>query len=335
MKKIKNITILLILFSICYYILNDNILLISFSQSNGEKIITIPKGSANPEVDITKFTAKQWYSPSPITINVNDTVKWINNDTESHTVTSGLGGGMASAATNSKGKPDGLFDSGLFKPGSSYSLKFNKSGTFNYFCTIHPWMEGIVNVNDASVNTKIPTYAVNQNGSKIGKFPLYNLTSDKKIEIGLSWSPMSIKTNEPVSFIIDAFKMPQNTVLHLWSYTFILIQNGKEIYRTNGHTEMGSSAEKYTFSNPGNLTIKIESSQDPRSFMEYNTIVYKNPNSLSSSTSNNNMQNMSKSSSSSSGLINSLTLVYSVYAIIIGLPIALVIIVILIKKRII
>ena len=90
--------------------------------------------------------------------------------------------------------------------------------------------------------------------------------------------------------------------------------------------------EKYTFSNPGNLSIKIESSQDPRSVIEYNTIVYKNPNSLASSTGNNNMQNMPKPSS---GLINSLTLVYSVYAIIIGLPIALVIIVILIKKRII
>ena len=28
--------------------------------------------------------------------------------------------------------------------GDSYSLKFNESGTYNYFCTIHPWMEGIV-----------------------------------------------------------------------------------------------------------------------------------------------------------------------------------------------
>jgi plastocyanin len=334
MKKIEIFTFLMVEIILCCCIASNSNILISFAQDSKNHIVTIPKGSANPEVDITKFTAKQWYNPSPITINVNDTVKWINNDTEPHTVTSGLGGGMASAATNSKGKPNGLFDSGLFKPDSSYSLKFNKSGTFNYFCTIHPWMEGIVNVNDASVNTKIPTYAVNQNGNKIGKFPLYNLTSDKKIEIGLSWSPISIKTNEPISFIIDAFKMPENTVLHLWSYNFILIQNGKEIYRTNGHTEMGSSTEKYTFSNPGNLSIKIESNQDPRSVIEYNTIVYKNPDSLASSTSNNHMQNMPKSSSSS-GLINSLTLVYSVYAIIIGLPIALVIIVILIKKRII
>lgn len=317
---------------LCYCIGNSSNLLISLAEDSKENIVSIPKGSANPEVDITKFTEKQWYKPSPITINVNDTVKWVNNDTESHTVTSGVGGGIASAATNAKGKPNGLFDSGLFKPGSSWSLKFNKSGTYNYFCTIHPWMEGIVNVKDTNTASTIPPYAVNQNGNKIGKFPLYNLTTDKKYEIGLSWSPPSIRTNEPVSFIIDSFKLPQNTPLHLWPYNFILIQNGKEIYRTNGHTEMGSSAEKYTFNSPGNLSIKIESGQDPHSFIEYNTLVYKNPNSSSNST--NNAQNTSNHSSPF-GFINSLTLVYSVYAIIIGLPTALVVFIILIKKGII
>jgi plastocyanin len=291
----------------------------------------IPKGSANPEVDITQFVQKQWYNPSPITINVNYTVKWINNDTESHTVTSGLGGGLASAAsTNSKGKPDGLFDSGLFKPGSSWSFKFNKPGLYNYFCTIHPWMEGIVNVKGEI--TKIPpSYAVNQNGNKINKFPIYNLTTDKKYEIGISWSPLSIKTNEPINFIIDAFKMPQNEPLHLWPYNFVLIQNGKEIYKTNGITQLGSSVEKYIFDSPGKAIIKIESSQDPRSSIEYGTLVYKNPNSASSN-SGSNIQN---TKSSSFGFINSLTLVYSVYVVIMGIPIALVVFIILIKKRII
>jgi plastocyanin len=291
----------------------------------------IPKGSANPEVDITQFVQKQWYNPSPITINVNYTVKWINNDTESHTVTSGLGGGLASAAsTNSKGKPDGLFDSGLFKPGSSWSFKFNKPGLYNYFCTIHPWMEGIVNVKGEI--TKIPpSYAVNQNGNKINKFPIYNLTTDKKYEIGISWSPLSIKTNEPINFIIDAFKMPQNEPLHLWPYNFVLIQNGKEIYKTNGITQLGSSVEKYIFDSPGKAIIKIESSQDPRSSIEYGTLVYKNLNSASSN-SGGNIQN---TKSSSFGFINSLTLVYSVYVVIMGIPIALVVFIILIKKRII
>lgn len=235
---------------------------------------------------------------------------------------------MASAATNSKGKPDGLFDSGLFKPGSSWAFKFNKSGTYNYFCTIHPWMEGIVQVTDT--NVKIPSYAVNQYGNKIGNFPLYNLTSDKKFEIGLSWNPPSIKTNEPINFIFDSFKMPENTPLHLWPYNFVLIQNGKEIYRTNGITQMGSSVETYAFNSPGKLIIKIESNQDPHSFLEYDTLVYKNPNSFK----NTNTVQITLNHSSS-GLINSLTLVYSVYAIIIGLPIALVVFVILIKKGII
>src|SRR5215212_5513531 len=85
-----------ILFILIFYISNESGLAVIFAQTNEEKIATIPKWSANPEVDMTKFTLKQWYKPADITINVNDTVKWINDDTEPHTVTSGLGGGLAS-----------------------------------------------------------------------------------------------------------------------------------------------------------------------------------------------------------------------------------------------
>jgi plastocyanin len=332
MQKFQCFLIFSTLFVLFFYVNSDGkILVVSFAQTNEEKMVTIPKGSANPEVDITKFTLKQWYKPAEIIINVNDTIKWINDDTEPHTVTSGLGGGLSSAATNSKGKPNGFFDSGLFKPNDSWSLKFNKSGTFNYFCTIHPWMEGIVNVKGESTN--IPPYAVDKNGNRIDKVPSYVLSNNKKFETGLSWSPSSIKTNEPINFIIDFFEMPKNTKLHLWPYNFILIQNGKEIYRTTGITQIGSSAVKYAFSAPGNLTIKIENNQDPSSFSQYGTIVYDNPNPTSHNMSGP-MQN-SQAQSSPLGFINTLTLVYSVYAIIIGIPIVLVVFVILIKKRII
>ncbi len=329
MKNIKIFVILILLSTLFFYAnYESKLLVVDFAYASVEKIVTIPKGAANPEVDITKFSQRQWYNPNPITINVNDTVKWINNDTESHTVTSGIGGGLASATTISKGKPNGLFDSKLFKPGSSWSFKFTKPGVYNYFCTIHPWMEGIVDVKGEV--PKIPSYAVKQNGEKINKFPLYNLTSDKKFEIGISWAPKSLKTNEPINFIMDFFKMPQNEPLHLWPYNFILIQNGKELYRTSGITQLGSSTEKYVFNDAGKTIIKIESSQDPRSSIEYGTIVYKNPNSTSSN-SVGNIQN----TKSPFGWINSLTLVYSVYAVIIGIPVALVVFIILIKKGII
>ena len=60
-------------------------------------------------------------------------------------------------------------------------------------------------------------------------------------------------------------------------------------------------------------------------------LVYQNPNASSTSSGNNNIQNPSKSL----GFINPLTLVYSVYAVIIGIPVTVVVVVILIKKKII
>ena len=43
-------------------------------NNNKNIIVTIPKGSANPEVDITKLGPRQWYLPRQITIHTNDTI---------------------------------------------------------------------------------------------------------------------------------------------------------------------------------------------------------------------------------------------------------------------
>lgn len=53
--------------------------------------VIVPKGAASPEVDTIKLMpAHGWYVPSQISVNQNDTVTWINRDTEVHTVTSGI-----------------------------------------------------------------------------------------------------------------------------------------------------------------------------------------------------------------------------------------------------
>ena len=59
------------------------------------------------------------YDPNPITINVGDTIRWINNDGVNHTTTSGN------------------WDSGTLAPGDSHPETFDSPGTFNYFCSIH------------------------------------------------------------------------------------------------------------------------------------------------------------------------------------------------------
>ena len=41
---------------------------------------------------------------------------------------------------------DQKFDSELYNLGESWSFTFDESGTYDYFCTIHPWMIGKVTV---------------------------------------------------------------------------------------------------------------------------------------------------------------------------------------------
>lgn len=327
-----NVLLLLFLFTLSsfygvYFQQSDEPSSFSFSYaqekvSNGT-VVNIPRGSANPELDITNLAPRQWYDPREISVNINDTIKWINNDTEPHTVTSGFGGGLNSLLTNSQGKPDGLFDSGLFSAGNSISIKFNNPGTFNYFCTIHPWMEGIVHVRNMSTN--IPSYPVDQFENRIDDFPLYNFTDDGSVEIGLSWTPVSIMTNEPITFIMDFFEYPENSRLHLWPYNFVILQNDSEIYRTTEITQVGSSTQTFAFGSAGETIIRVESVANKSSFVEFGTVVYENPYNLSTE-----FQNVSNSSSD---LLSPLTLVYIVYVIIIVLPITLVVIIFLYKKK--
>jgi len=75
------------------------------------------------------------YIPSNIVIEKGKQVTWVNEDSAFHSVTSGF-----------YETPTELFDSGHLDPYESYTLTFDESGTFDYFCTLHPWMKGSVSV---------------------------------------------------------------------------------------------------------------------------------------------------------------------------------------------
>ena len=74
------------------------------------------------------------FIPSTVVITVGGTITWENTDTAAHTSSSG---------TPADG-PSGVFDSSLIIAGGSYSHTFDTAGTFDYFCMVHPWMEGTV-----------------------------------------------------------------------------------------------------------------------------------------------------------------------------------------------
>ena len=82
------------------------------------------------------------FIPSTVVITVGGTVTWDNTDNAAHTSSSG---------TAADG-PDGVFDSSLIMAGGSYSHTFDTAGTFDYFCMVHPWMQGTVIVEAEAVH---------------------------------------------------------------------------------------------------------------------------------------------------------------------------------------
>ena len=68
------------------------------------------------------------YHPTIIQVITGTTVTWTNDDDIIHTVTD----------------VGGKFDSDLIQPGSGWKYTFYHEGNYTYFCTIHPWMKGLV-----------------------------------------------------------------------------------------------------------------------------------------------------------------------------------------------
>ena len=73
------------------------------------------------------FVLNYTFLPDTITVALNTTVTWTNEDVVKHTVTA----------------DDGSF-SGLVTQGATFPRQFRSAGTFEYFCAIHPRMRGTV-----------------------------------------------------------------------------------------------------------------------------------------------------------------------------------------------
>jgi len=98
--------------------------------------IKIPSGASDPNAPYFWSEKSTGVTTGEITIYPGDSVIWSNADTAFHTITS----------VTKDGEVDGLFDSGFFTAGKSYTRQFDDLGNFYYFCSIHPYMNGVVHV---------------------------------------------------------------------------------------------------------------------------------------------------------------------------------------------
>ena len=107
----------------------------NFEETNAEieeiikADVVMPTKVSRPGCDVEDIC----YIPSTIVVEKGKSVTWINGDSSFHSVTSGF-----------YGEPTGLFDSGYLDPYQFYTLSFDEFGTYDYFCTLHPWMKAQV-----------------------------------------------------------------------------------------------------------------------------------------------------------------------------------------------
>src|SRR6476619_5233115 len=102
------------------------------SSASGGNSVTISPGSSVP-------SNGKFFVPDTLTVSKGTTVTWTNGDTTLHTVTSGN-----PEAGNSSGTE---FDSSYLAAGKTFQHQFSTSGTFDYYCTLHPYMKAKVVVN--------------------------------------------------------------------------------------------------------------------------------------------------------------------------------------------
>ena len=92
----------------------------------------LANSGTNADIVIVQGASNQgngkFFAPSNFTAKVGQSVTWANKDGATHT------------ATNAPGT---LFDKTLAS-GDTFTFTFTQPGTYQYYCTLHPWMKGTI-----------------------------------------------------------------------------------------------------------------------------------------------------------------------------------------------
>jgi plastocyanin len=109
---------------------------INGTANSGNSTNSTAAGTKVSIVEEASEMGDQAYNPNPVKVKSGDTVAWTNNDSQIHTVTSGI-----DSSDPNMGK---VFDSSMLSQNQTFSYKFTNAGEFSYFCELHPTMVGKV-----------------------------------------------------------------------------------------------------------------------------------------------------------------------------------------------
>jgi predicted secreted protein with PEFG-CTERM motif len=194
--------------------------------------VSLPQGSGVPGCEETN----ECYLPYMVTVNPSDEVVWSNDDSAVHTVTSGT---VPTA--------DGLFDSGMFMAGTTFSHTFDTLGKYDYFCMVHPWMVGQVFVTvGGGVEKDLGTITI---GSTVeSNTQIDNLVADIVSSDGYA--------NEVMTIDVTITELNGDPAEHI-TYNIQAIHGTIVLLNEEGHMHKGTMTNTHTTS-----ALTIDASDD-------------------------------------------------------------------------
>ena len=111
------------------YLIQQKIIVISDDGTSTRPNIVIPNGNSEKG-------SHGFYEPMHLDITKETVVIWENQDDYGHTVQS----------QDNAGNVIPIFNSDILLTGQTFQYKFDESGNYQYFCTLHPWRVGTISV---------------------------------------------------------------------------------------------------------------------------------------------------------------------------------------------
>jgi len=107
------------------------------------------------------------------------------------------------------------------------------------------------------------------------ELPLTAYTKSEDFKVNLAWDPIMIEPGINTNFVFTIRDGVTSEPLRNSDYTFVIIQNGNEIYRTSGTAQIGGEFEKFTFTEDqtGPTIIKFENIRNTGQETEFVIVV--------------------------------------------------------------
>ncbi|MDH3656579.1 MAG: PEFG-CTERM sorting domain-containing protein [Nitrosopumilus sp.] len=186
---------------------------------NADVTIVPTAGSGAPGCE---ETTDGCYIPSTATVDVGGLVIMSNTDTAAHTFTAG---------TASDG-PSGEFDTGLIMAGGLFEYSPVAVGEIPYFCMVHPWMQGLIIVQEAGAE---PTAKLVVSAPSTIETTVTGMSSDGKVRVEItSTNPTA---NESMLIDLKFRDSSSGGLIQHANYDIVATQNGKEILSFMGAHE--------------------------------------------------------------------------------------------------